>query len=369
MERLHLPRILLLALFAFGLFSCEEGEDRSPTPPDAVTLAELISALDRPGQVFYAEYDFPPEGDQTLSFRLWYSAERETARVEFVNSGNVDTVRIFAGDRIVSHDFREGRTDLDTPELPADLPSVAVLAIEHLRPWFAAEDTPSIDSQERDGRPAIHATALRVLEEGTSDEPAGTKFTFESWLDSKSLLPLHARMTMAIPGGQDSGEMDITYRTAEFLPADSLPADHFDADTLAALEVTLDEALGLAANQPFATFWLGEQIPVPWDAPDGRHHDAVELTDVQAPGTARGSDSVVSLWYSAPPSFFGGLLMVLQGPAATFEPLRTSEFDAMESAGKRPSPRHAFRLHLRTLGAQRMFVRGGAGGGPLPHAC
>jgi hypothetical protein len=158
-------------------------------------------------------------------------------------------------------------------------------------------------------------------------------YTTDAFLDAEGLLPVRVEVRLALPGEEPRPPLVVRYRNVRFLDRHELPEDFFDPDALAADEVTLEEAIEIAARQPFKTFWLGQEVAVPWDSPSGQHHETLTLVNLDVPGTPHGRPGEVAMWFAAPPDAAGPMLIVTQSAEPGFTGVAAPLMQAIRTAG------------------------------------
>ena len=315
-----------------------------PKDVDDLTFLDMHEALVQPGKVFYAEFELSPEGSQRPSYRMWYSAVDGISRSEYFSDLEVlRSTEIITLDREVSFNWTDNHLSdeaISAPQVKRPIP----IAAGPLRAYFGpATPKDGVDGfvttesyhgiEEIDGRIALHLRAtIEALEDG-HERPKGTKFTFDVYFDAITHFPVRSEMRVSYPDQAPGLEaLVVTFTRAELIAASSLPPGHFDPDLLSREELTLDEAVALAARSDFAIFWLGRAVGIDWVARNGTRYSAAELAEVEAPGVAgRSSREEASLSYSMPPDFFGPMLTLTQST----DPIRVEprDIEAIRAAG------------------------------------
>ncbi|MEX0781639.1 MAG: hypothetical protein WD557_03245 [Dehalococcoidia bacterium] len=321
--------VLLVALAV----ACEEQE---PEPSSGeVTLEAAVAAMEREGMVFHAEWEFPPDGDQLSRMKAWHWPERELVRTEFHDQDAHRSTTIASRQGEVSYHPDDGSLRDDRDSGTQWDPRLGMAGIfPHISYWRIAQDRTVIGAETLGGRTVTHVRAVFTAEEDAHERPKGTTYTSDIFLDAESLLPVTVTILIEYPTQEgDSQPGTFTYVKTEFVDPDSLPPGFFDQDRLAVEEVTFDEAIEFAANQPFEAFWLGREIEVPWDTPDGTHHESIPLGSVTAPGMPRGRANMVSARYSPPPDSASSPLAVDSSGDPLFTGIPRGDMEMLQRTG------------------------------------
>jgi hypothetical protein len=318
----------LLALLAVG---CEEEAATS----DRFSFEDAVEAMEQPGKVFYAEWELPAEGDQRPVVKTWYWPEREVIRTELHDQAAHRATTIYTPEREVSHQIDDGL--LDDRQTPGtqwdDVRGGGAAFFPHISYWATAQEPATITPENVDGRSVLHVRSVYTVPEDRHEQPKGTTYTADTYLLTPGNLPLSVTLQVAHPGQQPGEPGTFTFTKTEFLDRGDLPADFFDQDALAAAEVTLDEAIERAANQPFVAYWLGREIDVEFDSPDGSRHDSTPLGHVTAPGMARSSATTVTVEYAPAPHYSPSLLTIVSSGDSAFTAIRPSDLEVLERTG------------------------------------
>ncbi|MEX1103685.1 MAG: hypothetical protein WED87_05525, partial [Dehalococcoidia bacterium] len=293
--------------------------------------------MEREGMVFHAEWEFPPDGDQLSRMKAWHWPERELVRTELHDQDAHRSTTIYAPEREVSHQLDDGRVDdRRVPGGQWDPERGGGAAFfPHIAYWGAAQERDVLGPAAVDGREVVHVRAVYTVEEARHEQPKGATYTSDIYLDPQSLLPVSVTLQVVFPGSDDADNRPATIRFlgTEFLEPGELPERFFNQDELAAEEVTMDEAIDLAANQPFEAYWLGREIDVAWDAPDGSRHSSTALSWVKAPGMVDGSVDRVVAAYGGPDGYSPSLITVISSMDPSFTGLRPNDLEALERTG------------------------------------
>ncbi|MCC7362751.1 MAG: hypothetical protein IT303_00105 [Dehalococcoidia bacterium] len=327
-------RLVAAAVVAVAVLfaACESEEQPSTGADDAtVTVEDAIAAISQPGMVFFLEAPIEEPG-QELVTRLWYDPGSARTRTETHDFGVLQSAELVDATRTVSYSFREGFLfDHPTGPVPAGAPTAALAMIPHVGAWLQAGAS-LVGETEVDGVPVYHVAGTYTNTEPGDETPDGTEFTLDAYIRADTLLPVMVRYTAHFPD-DPPGSMEMRFSRSELVPRDSLPGDFFDLDALAANDVTIDEALAIAARQPFATFWLGPELAGEWTHPGGQTYAKHAIMRVRVPGTPDSASDRVSLEYGPGIGVAPALLQLDQGPAGTFEPLRANDLAAIRAAG------------------------------------
>ncbi|MCA9829276.1 MAG: helix-turn-helix transcriptional regulator [Dehalococcoidia bacterium] len=315
-----------LAVAAAGIgiaFALNLHDSGGSQPAADVTVADVVAATQEPGKVLHLQMEMqaPDPGDR--EFELWYSAGPSTVRTESRNDGALSDVTIIIPGRRASLWVPENRLADGpiTPDPSAPL-DPALATVPHIALLVRSDTVTYQGEQTVDGQLLLRFDATDVIDRDDvqGEQVVGTTTHASVFLRPGDLLPVRIEYETAVPG-QGSYSLQLDVRLAEFIDAAALPADLFDPDTLAARVPTTMDLLAIAANQPFATFWLGSRLDEPWHDPAGNGDDHQEVVMVRAPGAPVPSNaSAVFLGYGPPSIPSLTLLDIWQGPTgATFQ--------------------------------------------------
>ncbi len=323
--------LLVSSLAALAVACDQEG----PPSDIAVTLERAVAAMEQDGKIFYAEWEFPPEGDQVPRVKAWYWPERELLRTELHDQEAHRSTTIVSRQGEVSYQLDDGHlSDRRGADQQWDPMRGGIAAIfPHIGYWGIAQDRTVVGTESVDGRTVTHVRAIFTAEEDAHERPKGTTFTSDILVDATSLLPLSVTILIEFPTQEGNSQPGtLTFIKTEFVDPAGLPADFFDQDKLASEEVTLDEAIELARQASFPVFWLGREIDLASAAPDGTRYDQISLAEVLAPGLPPPGGQV-AVTYSVPPDFAGPMLTIVSSSGPSFAGIRPSDLEVLQRTG------------------------------------
>jgi hypothetical protein len=214
--------------------------------------------------------------------------------------------------------------------------------------FFLSDDGYSFAGKTRhDGEDCLKFHVSHTITEDEAYEiAAGTTFHYTILLRSSDLLPVSMHSSVdtfpvATPhppatAGPDFPSTTIEYTKVEFVDRSSLPDDFFDPDALDAMQMTPQEALAIAADQPFTTFWLGpslDGVPIPGTNLTTKQLGVINVAGPGIPGIVKAPKGGISISYGLSPSEGPVFVTVSEAPATSFDPLSDDELDAMRAAG------------------------------------
>jgi hypothetical protein len=226
--------VLVIAIVAL-LAACNQ--DDEPAATGEVTLEAAVAAMGREGKVFYAEFEYPAEGEQIPRHRAWYQSGEELLRTEFHDERAHRATTIISRDGEVRHDIDDGRVTDDREAGRQWKPALGGIAawLPHIGYWTLSPDAVA-EPVTVEGRELMRVHAVRIADEDAHERPEGTIHTADIYLDPATLLPTHLTVSVDYPN-QDEGDVKpytITFLITEFIDPDDLTADFFDQDALAA---------------------------------------------------------------------------------------------------------------------------------------
>ncbi|MGE0572074.1 MAG: helix-turn-helix transcriptional regulator [Dehalococcoidia bacterium] len=285
-----------------------------------VTVADVVAAAQETGEVLHLQMTLgvPDAGPGKLE--LWYSVDLGAARAESTYDGELSDVTIIVPGRRASLWVPENLlADGPLTPDPADPLDPAFGMVTHVA-FLVKSDTVTYAGEQTVGGQQAHrfdTTDVIDDDDREGEQIAGTVTRTSVYLRPADLLPVRIDFETTVPG-QGSSSVRLDVDLAEFIDAASLPADLFDPDTLSARVPTTTNLLAIAANQPFATFWLGPRLDQSWHDPAGNGDDYQEVVLVRAPAAPQPwNASAVYLGYGPPSVPSLTLLDIWQGPTGT----------------------------------------------------
>jgi hypothetical protein len=238
---------------------------------------------------------------------------------------------VFEPGAISTLDIRSNTFDTE-PVSPANQFVAAYAPFPHLSPWLVQGEREFVGREEFEGRDVLHYRGHATLNVEGAEEPPGTKYTFDSWVDAGSLEPARASVGIQFPDQEPGMPVEWTYRNARFIPESEIPADHFNGAALEEGQQTLDEAIADAAQLPFEAFWAGRNVPVEGEFPSGPVR-SLRVIEVVTPSTPGHDTDTVFVRYAPDVTPTLHALGITSGPAATYAGPRPEDLQAARSGG------------------------------------
>jgi hypothetical protein len=328
--------VLFVGVLALASALHDGDEPQQSLVPDRsnVTVEEVLDAMRPTGKVVHLQMEGAANG-QHIIMRGWHSADERATRIESEVDGVLRRVEVDLPERKAVF-FPEENSLADGPLDPAEpgAPDATYESFPHLAALLKADDVQFRGTETLDGVRVVRLDSVDVrTKDEVYEEPVGTTNRASIYLRNDDLLPVRMEFSTMRPG-QNTFDFVYEVTTAEYLDPASLPPGLFDPDTLAADRIDTNEALEVAARQPFETHWLGARLEVAWQTPDGRGSDHQEVVMVSAPGVpgSNPGDPTIRLGYG-PPGLSLTLVDIRQGPLGSFEPLPPDRLAAMEAGG------------------------------------
>ncbi len=227
---------------AFATTACAS-DSPNVTPPDVQGLTaedvygRVAQAVNRPGEVYYAEIEVDVEGSGYFSYtglqQRWVYGSGGLAREKWRADSAGDGV-ISRQDKITVGGDEYEITELDERVVKSPATqcrgTTAAVSTMFLCPYQPAEDNVAVEADVIGGKRAI------VLVSSAESEGNDERFVynFRFYLDADSYLPLALEME-----GVANDELPLDGKWIyenEFVPLDSLPRDHFDPGVIGYVE-------------------------------------------------------------------------------------------------------------------------------------
>jgi DNA-binding CsgD family transcriptional regulator len=300
-----------------------------------VTVEDVIAATQKPGKALYLEMHAPPNGQDSVTFRMWYASDLDAARTETETNGAVEDVTLNLNGRRINYSASVNLvSDTPAPPQPPGVPDGALAMVTQVGVLLPPVTATFVGVEERNGQQVYRFDGVEVLTGDRAYERVeGTIQRYRMYLRTSDLLPVAVEATSQEPGKEVQPLPAPTILRAEFVDLATLPPDFFDAEALISKAESPDELLAVAAKQPFATYWLGPALQVPWTHPNGTTYAEQTLFDVHVPGVADGQTGLVSLGYGPGQGVGPALVTLNEGPLPAFVAIPSAQLHMMTTAG------------------------------------